>query len=147
MFATSINIWAQVRKFERFGACFCTCALIIWSVLLHLCYFFSFSLFFKGALRCFETKKTIRRQLSKLRRYIWKKIHAVVPYTTLALRHRLVWSLISMSCINKFIHWFLDNGIVPHLERTQPSSKMTLSEMSLNHRENIPIWECSRSKY
>jgi hypothetical protein len=28
-------IWAQVRKFERFGACFCTCALIIWSVLLH----------------------------------------------------------------------------------------------------------------
>jgi hypothetical protein len=27
-------IWAQVRKFERFGACFCTCALIIWSVLL-----------------------------------------------------------------------------------------------------------------
>jgi hypothetical protein len=28
-------IWAQVRKFERFGTCFCTCALIIWSVLLH----------------------------------------------------------------------------------------------------------------
>jgi hypothetical protein len=28
-------IWAQVRKFEHFGACFCTCALIIWSVLLH----------------------------------------------------------------------------------------------------------------
>jgi hypothetical protein len=27
-------IWAQVQKFERFGACFCTCALIIWSVLL-----------------------------------------------------------------------------------------------------------------
>jgi hypothetical protein len=27
-------IWAQVRKFERFGACFCTCDLIIWSVLL-----------------------------------------------------------------------------------------------------------------
>jgi hypothetical protein len=27
-------IWAQVRKFECFGACFCTCALIIWSVLL-----------------------------------------------------------------------------------------------------------------
>jgi hypothetical protein len=27
-------IWAQVRKFEHFGACFCTCALIIWSVLL-----------------------------------------------------------------------------------------------------------------
>jgi hypothetical protein len=26
-------IWAQVQKFERFGACFCTCALIIWSVL------------------------------------------------------------------------------------------------------------------
>jgi hypothetical protein len=23
-------------KFERFGACFCTCALIIWSVLLHI---------------------------------------------------------------------------------------------------------------
>jgi hypothetical protein len=30
-------IWAQVRKFERFGACFCTCALIIWSVLLQVC--------------------------------------------------------------------------------------------------------------
>jgi hypothetical protein len=29
-------IWAQVWKFERFGACFCTCALIIWSVLLQL---------------------------------------------------------------------------------------------------------------
>jgi hypothetical protein len=29
-------IWAQVWKFERFGACFRTCALIIWSVLLHL---------------------------------------------------------------------------------------------------------------
>jgi hypothetical protein len=29
-------IWAQVRKIERFGACFCTCALIIWSVLLQL---------------------------------------------------------------------------------------------------------------
>jgi hypothetical protein len=29
-------IWAQVRKFERFGACFYTCALIIWSVLLQL---------------------------------------------------------------------------------------------------------------
>jgi hypothetical protein len=28
-------IWAQVRKFERFSACFCTCALIIWSVMLH----------------------------------------------------------------------------------------------------------------
>jgi hypothetical protein len=28
-------IWAQVRKFERFGACFYTYALIIWSVLLH----------------------------------------------------------------------------------------------------------------
>jgi hypothetical protein len=28
-------IWVQVRKFERFGACFYTCALIIWSVLLH----------------------------------------------------------------------------------------------------------------
>jgi hypothetical protein len=27
-------IWAQVWKFERFGACFRTCALIIWSVLL-----------------------------------------------------------------------------------------------------------------
>jgi hypothetical protein len=27
-------IWAQVQKFEHFGACFCTCALIIWSVLL-----------------------------------------------------------------------------------------------------------------
>jgi hypothetical protein len=23
-------VWAQVRKFGRFGACFCTCALIIW---------------------------------------------------------------------------------------------------------------------
>jgi hypothetical protein len=29
-------IWAQVRKFERFGACFCTYTLIIWSVLLHV---------------------------------------------------------------------------------------------------------------
>jgi hypothetical protein len=29
-------IWAQVQKFERFGACFCTCALIIWSVLLQV---------------------------------------------------------------------------------------------------------------
>jgi hypothetical protein len=35
-------IWVQVWKFERFGACFCTCALIIWSVLLHVesSYFF-----------------------------------------------------------------------------------------------------------
>jgi hypothetical protein len=31
-------IWAQVRKFECFGAYFCTCALIIWSVLLQLRY-------------------------------------------------------------------------------------------------------------
>jgi hypothetical protein len=31
-------IWAQVQKFERFGADFCTCALIIWSVLLQLVY-------------------------------------------------------------------------------------------------------------
>jgi hypothetical protein len=29
-------IWAQVWKFEHFGACFCTCALIIWSVLLQV---------------------------------------------------------------------------------------------------------------
>jgi hypothetical protein len=34
---TTEIIWAQVQKFERFGACFCTCALIIWSVLLQLC--------------------------------------------------------------------------------------------------------------
>jgi hypothetical protein len=27
-------IWAQVRKFEHFSTCLCTCALIIWSVLL-----------------------------------------------------------------------------------------------------------------
>ena len=27
-------IWAQVRKFDRFGDRFCTCALINWSVLL-----------------------------------------------------------------------------------------------------------------
>jgi hypothetical protein len=33
-FTTGI-IWAQVWKFEHFGACFCTCALIIWMVLLH----------------------------------------------------------------------------------------------------------------
>jgi hypothetical protein len=33
---TTRIIWAQVQKFERFGACFCTCALIIWSVLLQL---------------------------------------------------------------------------------------------------------------
>ena len=26
-------IWAQVREFDRFGDCFCTCALINWSVL------------------------------------------------------------------------------------------------------------------
>jgi hypothetical protein len=33
---TTRIIWAQVQKFERFGACFCTCALIIWTVLLQL---------------------------------------------------------------------------------------------------------------
>jgi hypothetical protein len=32
---TTWIIWAQVWKFERFSACFCTCALIIWLVLLH----------------------------------------------------------------------------------------------------------------
>jgi hypothetical protein len=32
---TTRIICAQVWKFESFGACFCTCALIIWSVLLH----------------------------------------------------------------------------------------------------------------
>jgi hypothetical protein len=31
---TTRIIWAQVQKFERFDACFCICALIIWSVLL-----------------------------------------------------------------------------------------------------------------
>ena len=29
-------IWAQVREFDRFGDCFCTCALINWSVLWQL---------------------------------------------------------------------------------------------------------------
>jgi hypothetical protein len=28
-------VWAQVREFDHFGDCFCTCALIIWTVLLH----------------------------------------------------------------------------------------------------------------
>jgi hypothetical protein len=31
-------ICAQIKKFERFGTCFCTCALIIWSVLLQVAY-------------------------------------------------------------------------------------------------------------
>jgi hypothetical protein len=29
-------IWAQVREFDHFGDCFCTCALIIWTVLLQM---------------------------------------------------------------------------------------------------------------
>jgi hypothetical protein len=28
-------IWSQVRKFDRSSDCFCTCALIIWTVLWH----------------------------------------------------------------------------------------------------------------
>jgi hypothetical protein len=42
---TTRIIWAQVRKFECFGACFCTCALIIWSVLLQLASSMSCSIF------------------------------------------------------------------------------------------------------
>ena len=35
-FVVSVDyrLWAQVREFDRFGDCFCTCALINWSVLL-----------------------------------------------------------------------------------------------------------------
>jgi hypothetical protein len=29
------ELWAQVREFDHFGDYFCTCALIIWTVLLH----------------------------------------------------------------------------------------------------------------
>jgi hypothetical protein len=38
-FVISIDYWdymSSSSKFECFGACFCTCALIIWSVLLQL---------------------------------------------------------------------------------------------------------------
>jgi hypothetical protein len=35
---TTRVIWAQVREFDHFGDCFCTCALIIWTVPLHHLY-------------------------------------------------------------------------------------------------------------
>jgi hypothetical protein len=108
--------WAQVREFRRFGACFYTYALIIWTVLLQLVSEKNSTLNTSygnlktkafGCEKCFSTYKTYKCQQSKIISIVCQWSHPLAQIRTLRwLIKVLTWGSYLFFCFVVHMAWY-----------------------------------------